>query len=90
MSTQTPISTSPAQIPLSTTSQGDTATVSTGRLEPAERELLSAMGIHDGCQVTVRSVGSPCIVQVQSMRVGIAANVARRLDTQLHAQATDS
>lgn len=82
MNKNTPISTSTAPTPLSGTAQGDTATVLTQRLEPAERDLLSAMGIHDGCQVTVRRTGSPCIVQVDSTRVGIAANVAQRLDTQ--------
>ena len=66
---------------LSTTAQGTTTTLHTDGLEPGERELLSAMGIHNGCQVTVRSSGSPCIVQVESTRVGIAAHVARRVRT---------
>ena len=82
------ISDSPA--PLSATAPGSTATVSTDRLEPDERDLLSAMGIHDGCVVKVRSIGSPCIVQIQSTKVGIAAHVARRMDTRLNPQAADA
>ena len=72
---------------LSTTTPGAVATLHTEGLEPQEQALLSAMGIHDGCEVTVRSSGSPCIVQVESTRVGIAAHVARRVKTRLNPSA---
>jgi len=55
-----------------------------GRLAPAdiaeaERGLLAAMGLTEGCRLVVRQSGDPCIVEVRSTRIGLARRLAARL-----------
>jgi Fe2+ transport system protein FeoA len=66
-------------IPLSQLRAGDWATVSTADLRCDECELLSAMGLTEQCKLRVCKIGEPCIVQVNSTRLGLARDLARRI-----------
>lgn len=48
-------------------------------LAEGEACLLAAMGLTEGCRLTVRSSGDPCIVEVRATRIGLARSVAERL-----------
>jgi len=48
-------------------------------LAEGEACLLAAMGLTEGCRMTVRSAGDPCIVEVRATRIGLARSVAERL-----------
>ena len=69
----------PVRIPLSQLARGERAVVETGALEAEESALLGAMGLHQGCEVTVCRAGYNCIVQVESTRLGISRRVAQRI-----------
>ena len=79
-SSQDPTSTS-NRTPLSRLRQGDRAIVNTRDLADADSKLLAAMGIGERCEIRVCRAGSPCIVQIQSIRVGIGREVADRITT---------
>jgi len=72
----------PVRIPLTQLARGQRAVVDCSELTglpEGERCLLHAMGLHDQCQVRVCSAGSTCIVQIESTRLGISSEVARRI-----------
>lgn len=69
----------PVRIPLSQLARGDRAVVETGTLEAEECALLGAMGLQEGCEVTICQSGRNCIVQVESTRLGISRRVAQRI-----------
>ncbi len=50
-------------------------------LPEAESRLLAAMGMGERCEIRVCRAGTPCIVQIQSIRVGIGREVAERIIT---------
>lgn len=72
----------PIRIPLTQLARGQRAVVDCSELTElpdGDRCLLHAMGMHDQCKVRVCSAGSTCIVQIDSTRLGISAEVARRI-----------
>jgi Fe2+ transport system protein FeoA len=58
---------------------GSVARLSCRELSQGEACLLAAMGMTEGCRLTVRTSGDPCIVEVRSTRIGLARSVAVRL-----------
>jgi bacterioferritin-associated ferredoxin/Fe2+ transport system protein FeoA len=73
---------SPVRVPLTQLRRGQRAIVDCANLADlpeGERCLLHAMGMHDDCQLRVCSPGAPCIVQIDDTRLGISAEVARRI-----------
>lgn len=46
-------------------------------LDVHDSELLRAMGLIGQCELRVCRCGEPCIVQVNTTRLGVSANVAR-------------
>ncbi len=71
--------TEPLRIPLSQLARGDRAVVETAELGAEESAMLGAMGLHEGCEVTICRAGHNCIVQVESTRLGISRRVAQRI-----------
>lgn len=74
--------TPPVRVPLTQLRRGQRAIVDCSDLSDlpeGERCLLHAMGMHDECQLRVCSPGAPCIVQIDETRLGISADVARRI-----------
>jgi Fe2+ transport system protein FeoA len=72
----------PVRIPLTQLQRGQRAIVhcaDIADLPEGDRCLLHAMGMHHECQIRVCSPGTPCIVQIDSTRLGISADVARRI-----------
>jgi bacterioferritin-associated ferredoxin/Fe2+ transport system protein FeoA len=72
----------PVRVPLTQLRRGQRAIVDCSNLADlpeGERCLLHAMGMHDECQLRVCSPGAPCIVQIDDTRLGISADVARRI-----------
>jgi Fe2+ transport system protein FeoA len=70
------------RVPLTQLRRGQRAIVDCSNLADlpeGERCLLHAMGMHDECQLRVCSPGAPCIVQIDDTRLGISADVARRI-----------
>lgn len=66
-------------VPLTDLREGEWATVRCTDLRCDECELLTAMGLTEQCRVRVCKVGEPCIVQVNSTRLGMAKALARRI-----------
>ena len=58
---------------------GSVVRLSCRELSQGEACLLAAMGMTEGCRLTVRTSGDPCIVEVRSTRIGLARSVAARL-----------
>jgi Fe2+ transport system protein FeoA len=70
------------RIPLTQLQRGQRAIVhcaDIADLPEGDRCLLHAMGMHHECQIRVCSPGTPCIVQIDSTRLGISTDVARRI-----------
>jgi Fe2+ transport system protein FeoA len=70
---------SPPPVPLSTLRDGARGRLQTANLCCADCELLNAMGLTDQCEIRVCQAGEPCIVQVNSTRLGLAAALARNI-----------
>ncbi len=70
---------SPALQRLADLPAGSVARLSCRELSQGEACLLAAMGMTEGCRLTVRTSGDPCIVEVRSTRIGLARSVAVRL-----------
>jgi Fe2+ transport system protein FeoA len=58
---------------------GTAAIFEAARVPAPERELLAALGLRRGALLRVRCARGPCIVQVGSARVALAAAAARRI-----------
>ncbi len=72
----------PVQIPLTQLRRGQRAIVNCSELTAlpeGDRCLLHAMGMHDACEVTVCRPGTPCIVQIDSTRLGLSGAVASKI-----------
>lgn len=67
-----------ALVPLTTVSVGCMATLHEVR-DDASRGVLRSLGLTDHCQMRLCKVGDPCIVQVQSTRIGLSRVVAEHL-----------
>ncbi len=71
--------TTPPRVPLSVLRSGDRAVVEFDALAHDEAQLLEAMGLTDQSEVRICRSGSPCIIEVAQMRLGLAASVAHRI-----------
>lgn len=69
------------QTPLTQLRQGERAIVDIRDLPEAESKLLAAMGLSERCEIRVCRAGTPCIVQIHTIRVGIGREVAERIQT---------
>ncbi len=72
----------PVRIPLTQLRRGQRAIVDCSELTDlpeGDRCLLHAMGMHHECEVRVCRPGTPCIVQIDSTRLGISGDVARKI-----------
>lgn len=70
------------RIPLTQLKRGQRAVVDCStltHLPEQDRCLLRAMGMYDRCTVKVCRPGTPCIVEVDSTRLGLSGSVARRI-----------
>ena len=67
----------PAQpIPLTRFEAGKVVRLHTADLPAQDCALLGALGMTDRCVLRICKVGEPCIVQVQSTRIGLSRAVA--------------
>ncbi|UCD74047.1 MAG: ferrous iron transport protein A [Phycisphaerales bacterium] len=71
-----------APVPLSKLGIGDRGIVCETRLGGDDCELLQAMGLTNQSRVRVCQPGQPCIVQVNSTRLGLSAAVADKIFVQ--------
>jgi Fe2+ transport system protein FeoA len=70
---------SDASLPLTLCPSGCRATIHLDELDASDRAMLEAMGMEHGGEVEICQVGSPCILRVESTRVGVCREVAGRL-----------
>ena len=63
-------------IRLSDLTSGQAARLHVTDLAPQDCALLGALGLTDRCVLHICKVGDPCIVRVQSTRIGLARSVA--------------
>jgi len=66
-------------VPLSRLRDGDRGWLHTTNLCCEDCELLNAMGMVQHCEIRVCQRGEPCIVQVNSTRLGLSAVLARNI-----------
>ena len=57
-----------------------TITVTSG----SDADLLRAMGLREGTDVTVRRIGEPCIVESGNTRLGLARSVTSNVHVTPH------
>lgn len=66
-------------VPLSCLRDGESGWLHAADLTCEDCALLNAMGMTDQCPIRVCQAGEPCIVQVHSTRLGLAAALARKI-----------
>ena len=69
----------PQTVPLSVLREGDRGRLHATNLCCEDCDLLNAMGLTDQCEIRVCQRGEPCIVQVNSTRLGLSAALARNI-----------
>ena len=70
-------------MPLAQLAGGQRCRVATMDLNPDEARLLEAMGLTERCELCVCRPGEPCIVRINSTRLGLAGSLARRIVVRL-------
>lgn len=66
-------------VPLTQLGVGDRGRLHTANLCCEDCELLNAMGLTEHCEIRVCQRGEPCIVQVNTTRLGLSAALARNI-----------
>ena len=66
-------------VSLAQLSGGARCRIAAMNLQPADADLLNAMGLTDQCELCVCRPGEPCIVRVNCTRLGIAGSLARKI-----------
>ena len=66
----------PRPVPLSDLAAGRIVRLHNADLSPQDCALLRALGMTDHCMLRICKVGEPCIVQIQSTRIGLSRAVA--------------
>jgi len=66
-------------IPLSTLRQGQRGRLHSANLPCEDCDLLNAMGMTEACEIRVCQRGNPCIVQVNTTRLGLSRTMARNI-----------
>ncbi len=77
-----PVVANESSVPLSQLHRGTRARITCSALDALgerERCLLEAMGFSESCCVRVCRAGSPCIVQIDQTRFGLAREVSERI-----------
>ena len=69
----------PRTVLLSQMRAGDCGRIHSTAFTSDESELLRAMGMCEDCNLRVCRSGSPCIVQVNTTRLGLSASMARKI-----------
>src|SRR3954465_14500482 len=72
----------PALVRLTQLRDGDRGRLHAADLCCDDCDLLNAMGMTDRCEIRVCRVGEPCIVQVNTTRLGLAASLAHKIMVQ--------
>jgi len=65
--------------PLSSLKQGQRGRMHSANLPCEDCDLLNAMGMTESCEIRVCRRGNPCIVQVNSTRLGLSPGMARNI-----------
>ncbi len=68
--------------PLTELNRGDRAIVREANLDAEHAATLAAMGLCASCELTICRAsgrGSPCIVQIDATRLGLAPEVAQKI-----------
>ena len=73
-----PTRSSPA-VPLAQLASGQRCRVAAMNVNPAEAQLLEAMGLTNHCELCVCRPGEPCIIRINCTRLGLAGTLARRI-----------
>ncbi|MEE8154501.1 MAG: FeoA family protein [Phycisphaerales bacterium] len=66
-------------VPLAQLASGQRCRVAAMNINPAEAQLLNAMGLTDHCELCVCRPGEPCIIRINCTRLGLAGSLARRI-----------
>jgi len=66
-------------IPLSTLKEGQRGRMHSANLPCEDCDLLNAMGMTEACEIRVCQRGNPCIVQVNTTRLGLSRAMARNI-----------
>lgn len=74
-----PSSRSEDWLPLTVVPGGTAARLRQSDLHTCDRDLLTALGLIPDCCLKVCKTGSPCIVEVRGVRVGLSEAIASRL-----------
>ncbi len=70
-------------VPLAQLTGGQRCRVAAMDVNPAEAQLLEAMGLTERCELCVCQPGEPCIVRINATRLGLAGSLARRIVVRL-------
>ncbi len=70
-------------VPLAHLTGGQRCCVAAMDVNPAEAQLLEAMGLTERCELCVCQPGEPCIVRINATRLGLAGSLARRIVVRL-------
>jgi len=66
-------------LPLAGLPEGTTARLRESDLQDSDRDLLTALGLSPDRALVICKSGSPCIVEVRGVRVGLSEAIAERL-----------
>jgi Fe2+ transport system protein FeoA len=66
-------------VPLTSLPMGASARLHAAELSREDCALLRALGLTDQCRLRICKTGEPCIVQVRTARIGLAASVAHKI-----------
>ncbi len=66
-------------VPLTQLREGDRGWLHAANLCCEDCDLLNAMGMTEQCEIRVCQRGEPCIVQVNTTRLGLSGTLARNI-----------
>ena len=66
-------------VPLAQLASGQRCRVAAMNVNPAEAQLLEAMGLTNHCELCVCRPGEPCIIRINCTRLGLAGTLDRRI-----------
>ena len=66
-------------IPLSELGELEEAIVHVADLDYEERNMLTAMGLHEDALFRLCQQGQPCIIQVEATRLGLSQEITSRI-----------
>ncbi len=66
-------------LPLNGVPEGTSARLRASDLSDSDRDLLTGLGLIPDRRLMVCKTGSPCIVEVRGVRVGLSERIAERL-----------